>query len=226
MSAFWPRLKKALILLAIPAALALPLVFLLEDFVRDAIVTPLAYQAWLIGVVVDALPHGCLLAAVLAVGTYLAVRSLGRVKTGAWQQSRPPKTSTGSVTAWLKRFDLLMRGSYTRARFDHHVGLFLLRVVAHDRRMSPRDLVRGMEMGDIAVPAEISRYAEAVLHGGRLHRRHRLAWLQPLIFWRRREQVSLREVENRLESALLYTESQLRISIPEEHDGQSAPDAS
>ncbi len=58
MTRYRTALKHGLILAGVLLALALPLMFLLEDFIRDAIILPLAYLAWIVSTVLGALPEG------------------------------------------------------------------------------------------------------------------------------------------------------------------------
>lgn len=211
--------KHVLILAAVLVALALPLMFLLEDFMRDAIVMPLAYWAWLIGVVLGALPEGCFLMPVVGLAAYLAVRSLQRRPDAAPSARIPHRTTVGATRMWLERIQHVAEGTYSRERLEHYVGQFLMSVVAYENRLSPREALRLIESGEVAIPQDIRRYVDAAFQGGVATKQSGLARIRTvisrLLHGRKVAGMSLAEIEERVDPALAYIEEELRMAHPE-----------
>lgn len=212
------RIAPLLIMLAILMALALPLMFLLENFVQDAIVLPLSYMAWLLGIIAGALPQSWLLAAGLALMTLFAVRSLRGKSVAERRRQLKRRDSQGSVSRWAQRVALVSRGSYSKERLDQHFGQLLLRVLAHEERMPTREAVRRLNEGDLEVPAELQVYLKQALRSGVSGRRSSWAWLVSLFGFRRERKPTLDGVSAEIDPALRYIETQLKIEQVEEHN--------
>lgn len=208
------NLPKILIMAGVLLVLAIPLMFLLEDFVREAIVQPLAYQVWLTRVILDALPQAVLLIAFLPLLLYIAIRSLKGRKARIWKAEPPPMASHGNLQTWLTRMNLVMGGSYSRERFDHQLGQVLLQVVAHQQRLPMRGTIRRIENGTIPLPPEIEPYIRAALSAGFSGKRKPFRWLLDLLR-KRRTGMTAQELERHMTPALRYLEQQLRIQSVE-----------
>ncbi len=216
MSRYRTALKHGLILAGVLLALALPLMFLLEDFIRDAIVLPLAYLAWLVGTVLGALPEGCLLLPVVGLGAFLAVRSLQRRQESAPSAKAPPRVSIGIARVWLERIEHVAAGSYSRERLEHYVGQFVTSVIGYENRMSPREALRATESGEIRIPDNVRRYVYAAFQSGVAPKQK---W--PTRIWnavlrvirgRRATAMPLDEIVTRVDPALTFVEQELRIA--------------
>ena len=209
------RASRILILAGILLALALPLMFLLEDFMRDAVVTPLAYLAWLVGTIVGALPEGCLLIPFVAVAVLLAIRSLQRGREEV-PSSRPVyRTSVGAAHLWLERIEHVAAGTYAPERLEHYVGQLLMDIMGHENRLSPRDTMRKIEDGEIAVPGDVRRFVDAAFQSGVVPKQGWLARLGTSVIQalrgRRRTGVSGDEIAERVDPALVFIEEELRM---------------
>ena len=210
------KVKQILILTGILIALAIPLMFMLEDFVRDAIVVPLSYQAWLVSVVVGAMPHSYFLAAAIALIVYVALRSLHGKRADSQPSRAATRESEGHVKAWIERLELVNRGAYSKQRFDHHIGHFLLRLTAHEQRLSLRETIRRITAGDLDFPPELDPYLKQATRVGMSLKRDRLAWLIALLLGRPRRQTNLHHVAEQVDPALRYAETHLKIEQREE----------
>jgi hypothetical protein len=212
------KLKVILIMAAVLIALALPLMFLLEDFVRDAIILPLGYYAWYFGVIFDALPQSLLIGVLVALLAYLAAGSLRR------QRSAPDKPRThqrqlpGNVRIWTDRIDLVSQGTYSRARFEHQFGQLLLRLISHEERLSLRETMQRIQAGEIEIAPELKPYVLRALSTGPATRRGLLGWLKALLTRKPSKEATLRTVALEIEPALRWVERQLRLVQGEELD--------
>ena len=219
MSSVLPKLKRVLPLLAILLALALPLMFLLEDFMRDAIVLPLAYLGWLIGVILDALPQALFLTVIVAMGIYIALRSLSRERPSESVREVQSHRSEGAVALWLKRLERVSEGAYSRERLNYYLGQLLTRTIAHEQHMAPKDVLRAVDIGELTLPAEIQIYIDLAYRRGyptlpKWYRRLGTFILRALTRQTARE-ATPRELERQIEPALDYIQHQLRIASVE-----------
>jgi len=155
--------------------IALPMVFLVDDFVRDIIVAPAAYFAWVFGVILGALPQSLLFAAVVAIGLIVAVRSLRPLRFPIWRTNPPLATTRGgAVSRWRYRLDMLQTGKYSRLRFNQHLGQLITEVLAHDERLSRRAVVSRLNAGEIEVPDGIRLVVQSLSQPELAHSRRSL----------------------------------------------------
>lgn len=216
MTELYARLKRVLYIAAAVIALALPLMFLLEDFVRDAIVAPTAYALWLVSVIIDALPDAYLLGFAVTVVVYVAARSLLRESVQPERHGLPHSPSEGGASTWLRKFELVTKGSYSEQRLEHHVGQLLLRVIAYENRCSTREAGELVESGNLDLPPELTDYLEAALTR-RLPRAPNI-WerLKTFVLGSRRPDVTADGIAAELEPILRFVENELKIRTPEE----------
>ena len=156
-----PKLKRILIMAAAIVAMGLPLMFLMEDFVQEAIVKPLARQLWVIRVILEAMPQSYLIGALVALVLYVAVRSLGREPPPPPKERHTLSTPEGEAAAWFRRLDLSTKGGYSQRRIRQQVGQMILQVIAHEQRLPVRDAIREIELGNITVPEDITSFVDA-----------------------------------------------------------------
>jgi hypothetical protein len=202
------KLKAILIFVAVLLSLAIPLMFLLEDFVRDGILLPIAYLLWLLNIIVEAIPESYFLAGIVAIGIYIALRSLGRDDRRRKKIASRTFYARGNLTLWADRLRLVARGSYSRQRFRYHLGRLALDILAHEYRMSSNELATRIREGNFEVPGEIEVYIESAVNSRYLTRQFRFQVLARLIAWLRRQlrfgQTSdnLQEIDSEIDQAV------------------------
>lgn len=208
-------LRRGLILAGVLLALALPLMFLLEDFIRDAIILPLAYLAWIVSTVLGALPEGCLLLPVVSLAAFLAVRSLQRRQEPTHTSRAPSRTTIGLTGVWLERIEHVVAGSYSRERLDHYLGQFVTSVIGYENRMTPREALRAIESGEVRIPDNVRRHVYAAFQSGVAPRQKwpTRVWkaIRRTLKGRRAVAVPVAEIMARVDPALTYVEQELRI---------------
>ncbi len=179
------KLKTILIFAAVLLVLAIPLMFLLEDFVRDAILLPIAYMTWLLGIILAALPQRYFLAGIVALGVYIAVRSLRRNHKD--QRAGGPHTfyARGNLTLWADRLSLMARGAYSKQRFRYHLGRLALNVLAHEYRISSIELAKRIRNGQFEVPEDIQPYIQSAVNSRYTMRRFSLQTVDRFLAWLR-----------------------------------------
>jgi hypothetical protein len=214
------KLRRVLPLLAILIALALPLMLVLEDFVRDAIVLPLAYLLWLVGVILDALPQALFLSLIVFLGAYIAARSLSRDRKPEQTEQPRYSRSEGAVALWLERIGRVSEGAYSRERLNYYLGQLLTRTIAHEEHIPPREILHAVDTGELDLPPEIRMYVDGAYRRGypsgpRWYRRLATMLARKLKLDHGR-QAKERELQMALAPALDYMERQLRMEPPEE----------
>lgn len=210
------KLKRILLMAGFIAALGLPLMFLMENFIRDAVVTPLAYTVWISGVVLDALPQSYLLAGIIAVAIYAAARSLRRQPPplqGPKLAAAPPK---GTATAWHRKLELSTKGGYSQRRIQQQIGLLIMQVIAHEQRLPVREVAQGIETGEIEIPADLNVYIEAATYRGFPRTPGLWARLKSFLLGTSAPKNTSHTVASDLGPALRYLETQLRMKQAEE----------
>jgi hypothetical protein len=214
------KLRIILIMTAVLLALALPLMFLLEDFVRDAIIVPLGYYVWYIGVILDALPQSCMLGLLLAFLIYLAFKSLGRSRETVRKPPANDRQLPGHVRVWTERINLVSQGSYSRERFQHQFGQLLLRWLSHEERLPLRETVRRIQGDEIEIAPELAPYLRRAIGsaGGSTAKLGLLHWLKRLLKRKPKQEATLRQVALEIEPALRCLEYQLRLVQGDEAD--------
>jgi hypothetical protein len=184
------KVKTILIFAAALLVLAIPLMFFLEDFVRDAILLPLAYIAWLLGIIVGALPQRYFLAAVVALGVYIAIRSLGRNREDQKQRVPHAFRVRGNLTLWADRLRLMARGAYSKQRFRYHLGRLALDIIAHEYRITSSELskrIRNGDIGTIEIPEDIQPYIQSAVNSRYMRERFQFQIVNRLLTWLKRK---------------------------------------
>jgi hypothetical protein len=212
------KLKRILMLGAVILALALPLMFLLEDFVRDAIVAPTAYLVWLTSVLIDALPESYLLGFATAIVVYVAIRSLSREDERLPQRKVISVPSQGAIAAWCHRLQLVAKGSYSEQRLDHHIGQLMLKVIAYENRCSLREAGQLIENDQVNLPPDLASYLQAALSRRLPRSPNLLERLKMIIIGPRRARITDDDLAHKLAPTLNYLENELKIRPSEEVD--------
>jgi hypothetical protein len=214
----YAKLKRILFMAGIIAAMGLPLMFLMENFIRDVIVTPVAYMAWVAGVVLDALPQSYLLAAIIAVAIYAAARSLSREPPPPKRHKLTSAPPEGTAAAWYRKLELTTKGAYSQQRIQQHIGQLILQVIAHEQRLSVREIAHRINTDEIEIPAELNVYIEAATYRGLPRAPSLLSRLKSFIMGTSAPKNAIRTVALDLDPALRYVEAQLRMKQAEEAD--------
>ncbi|MCD6286060.1 MAG: hypothetical protein J7M39_09135 [Anaerolineae bacterium] len=205
------KLKRILFMAGFIAALGLPLMFLMENFIRDAIITPVAYLAWVAGVVLDALPQSYLLATVIAVAIYAAARSLSREPPPPRRHKLTSAPPEGMATSWHRRLQLTSKGAYSQQRIQQQIGQLILQVIAHEQRLTTREVARRIEAGEIETPADVDVYIKAATYRGLPRTPSLLGRLKSFVVGISSPKNASHTVALDLDPALRYVEAQLRM---------------
>ena len=155
--------RKALIGLTVGFILVtLVLVVVVDDFVQNAILVPIAYYLWLGNIIVKALPESCFLWLLIILNLIIIAPSLRRGRRNIWRPKGESSTVDGEVTIWEQRLQLLVNGAYTENRFAYHLGHLVLQILAYEERLPIRAVIYNIEKGAFNMPDHVRSY---VLNG-------------------------------------------------------------
>ena len=197
-----------MLLLGLVLLMAAPLVLVLRDFAREAIVVPLLYVLWLGRLLFRSIPQPLLWSLFLTLVLFVAVRSLGKRGGSVGGMREAEAESPGRVWVWARRIQLAARGDYSRWRLAHYLRKLTLDVLAHRERLTSEQLKRRLGAGEVHAPPAVQAYLRAGLMPmpsgpiGFLSRlRHRL-----------RPRARISPLDPDLESAVQFLENQLEVS--------------
>lgn len=141
------------------AILVLALVF--RDFVRQAIVNPLAQLMWMAGVFLDSLPQALIWIVLLLIVTLLAVGSLLARPPGRWRRAAPETFRRGQVEALARRIELARRSYYFRWHLAQRLHDLAIEAIAARRRLSYEEIRQQLHDGALDVPPDVGDYLRA-----------------------------------------------------------------
>jgi len=156
-------MRRRLLLLGLILLLAAPLMLVLRDFAREAIVVPLLYVLWLGRLLFRSIPQPLLWSLFLTLVLFVAVRSLGKRGGSVGGMREAEAESPGRVRVWARRIQLAARGDYSRWRLAHYLRKLILDVLGHRERLTPEQLKRRLGTGEVHAPPAVQAYLRAGL---------------------------------------------------------------
>jgi hypothetical protein len=201
----------------------IPAVFVVDDFVQNFILIPIAYYVWLGNIIIKALPESCFLTLLIVLSLLLIVPSLRRGRRPIWRP-RPAQTKVeGEVTIWEQRLQLLIKGSYTENRFAYHLGHLVLNILSYEERLPIRSVIHNLENGAFNMPNKVRNYILSGIGMGQIQRRFSLI-LRFQYWWKRmfhanKTALSTEQYEDMF-ATINYIESKLQIPDSGEPDSQ------
>lgn len=131
----------------------------LRDIVREAVVIPLAYAAWMADLVLKSLPQGVFLAVLVITGLFIVLR--GFSQAGA-RPAAPPfrpvaDTFRSRLGFWARQFNHLDISPFAREQAAQEMRNLVLRTLAHVHQIEPGEAIRRVRSGSLSVPVEIAQ---------------------------------------------------------------------
>ena len=127
-------MRKRLWFLGLILVLAIPLVWVLKDFAREAIATPLLYVLWIGDLFFQSIPQVLFWALFLASALIVAGRSLIRGKKPAQQEREAETVRKGQVQVLTRWLLLAAQEDYFEWRLARHLGELTSAVLAQRER--------------------------------------------------------------------------------------------
>jgi len=209
--------------------LTLPVVILVDDFVRDVILVPFAYYLWLGDIIIKALPQNCFLTPFIFLSIAIAIPSLRKGHRTIWRAKESSETVEGQVALWEKRLRLLTSGSYSDNRFAYHLGRLVVQILAYEERLTTRATINELENGAFSMPIQVRQYVLAGIGTGIAQKRRSLMqsiklWWKKL-FTPKHNMQTPKQYEDII-AVLQYIEEQLKITETQNPMRSKTPETS
>jgi hypothetical protein len=155
-----PALRNRLALIAATLLLTAILALALPDLTQEAIAVPIWYVIWVGQLLFRAIPQPLLWALFLAIALVVAVRSL--LKRPPFKgESKVEPFHTGQVQVLLRWIQYQEKADYFKRRLAQHLGKLTLETLAHQRRLTLREIRQ--HLGGLDAPPEVRAYLQAGL---------------------------------------------------------------
>jgi len=203
-------LKRFWWVLLVGLPLVVLLMFGLRDFVRETLAPPLSYMIWLVGIIFQTIPQIWFWTGLLIVVLIIAMRSLDRERRPSpAAPGKSPFPARGRINVWAERVNMLLTGKYSRNRFGYFIGKLILDVMAHEERLSYKDVERRLEQSEADVPPAVRDYLLSRL-------RPAYAGVRPSFFTRLKrflglEKPLMAQLHAELETVITFLEDQLEV---------------
>jgi hypothetical protein len=152
------------------ALLALPLAWLLQAYLQDLLIVPVAYIVWLAPQLFKSLNQ----AALLVLATILGALNLTVLLIKAWEppsETSPEIISQGRVSAWLDLLPLARQKGFVGQMPIRQLSLLLVNVLEGREQQSRGEIWAHLRAGTLPVAPEIQEY----LQTGQSRREKRVA---------------------------------------------------
>lgn len=149
------RLMLAALVLLATAVVAV----VLRDLVREAIVLPLSYAAWMFGLLLRSVPQSVLLAGVILVCALLAFRGLSLSRPATRFQLAAPDTQPepSRLTFWQRQFHNAPNSGFAAEKLTAELRTLTYTALAHDLRLDRDDVERMVLAGEIELPPAVHK---------------------------------------------------------------------
>jgi len=175
--------------LGVILVLAGVLTLVMQEFINESVILPLLYLVWIGHLILKSIPQEIIWSLFLgAAAIYIWKSVLTKRKQG--KRHYPPfKKQPGYIESWLKLIRQAKQETYYQWRLAQRLRKLTLEALAHDERLTRRQIRRRLANNQLDIPAEIQAYLRASITSfvhlpGRPHR-----------FFRRRSQPSPLELE-------------------------------
>ena len=150
----WPSLA---LLLLLAAALA----YVAQDFVDRAIVTPLLYFYWLGRLLGAAIPQEVVWGLFLLTAAVITGRSLWHRRVRPHRMQLLATPPGGRIDTWLRLIERADQELYYRWQLAQQLRQLTLGALAHDQRLSRREIRQKLRENDLGLPPEVQAYFQA-----------------------------------------------------------------
>lgn len=161
-----------LALLLILAALLTPF---LKDFIRDVLLLPLLYAAWLARIIFETIPQVAIWIIFLVVALLVALRSLSGGRAVRLDSRETPVRVTGRIESWARLVDQAGQEHYARWRLAREMRKLTLAILASEKQLSQEQVMRALQDNRLDLPPEIRAYLQASMTS--------FSYFSPTRFW-------------------------------------------
>lgn len=130
------------------------------DFVREAIVIPLAYLFWLGGLILKSIPQEVYLIGLIIVAGIIALNTLNRLQHRASNQGftkeRPGDASRYRL--WLRWCATAPASEFPRLELARETRKLIVSLLAYQEGLTPAEVEQKIVSGDLLVPAPVRQF--------------------------------------------------------------------
>lgn len=154
------RRRRLLVPIALGVTVLLGAVVLslfVRDFVRQVIVLPVTYIAWLIDLVIRSIPQSAFWAVAVAVGILTAWRTLA-ARRAALTSTVPILAEQSDRSVFLSRLDYIVRmreSPFAREKLAFELRLLIIKLLVYRERLSESEIERQICTGEMVTPPEV-----------------------------------------------------------------------
>lgn len=148
--------------LLVPATIFVILMtVVLQDLVRQVILVPAAYVAWLGGLILKSTPDILLWSWLILMVIILALRSLSTGRDRRFHQEEPRlyRSRRERLAFWLLQIQLA-DSEYARLRLVDFLGKLVTGVLSYRERMLPAQIEQRLRSGDLEIPPEVALFVK------------------------------------------------------------------
>ncbi|HEY3291062.1 MAG TPA: hypothetical protein VGK87_13105 [Anaerolineae bacterium] len=155
--------RRALILVGIGGivmVVGLVMSLFVRDFVRDVIIIPVTYVAWLADLVIRSIPQSTFWGIIVAVSILVAWRSLGSQK-GFFQRRKTivrisaEDTDRSVLSTRLDAIRRMPSSSFARESLGFELRLLVIRLLVHRERLTEAEIERQVQSRELNVPPDV-----------------------------------------------------------------------
>lgn len=190
--------RLALVLLL--AALITPF---LKDFIRDVLLLPLLYAAWLARIVFDSIPQLAIWIVFLIIALLIALRSLSGRRLARPETRERPVTVVGRIESWAHLIDRAGQEHYARWRLARELRKLALAILAAEKQLSTEQIKQQLTEGRLDMPPEIRAYLLASMTS--------FSYLSPTRFWFRKKPAGSSALDLDPEQVLQFLEERYGV---------------
>ena len=137
------------------------LTLVLQDFTRRVIATPLLYVFWIGRLLLESIPQIGFWWLFLFIALAVAGRSLLKHKPAPQPTRRAEKAGRGRIETWAKLIIESKQETYYKWQLAQHLQELTLAVLAHDERLTPKQIKQRLLDNQLDMPPEIQAYLQA-----------------------------------------------------------------
>lgn len=158
-------MKGRILSLAVWMAAAVGCAIFIEGFVRQVLLQPLLYTAWVAELFIRSLPQGVFWGLLTLVVLYLAVKSLSFRRPRTVNQRTRPLEQLGPVAQWQNRLQRSRRLDYANWTLMRELRRLTLEIATGEKVESDPEAVDTVSLREVDLPERFLPYFETRMEG-------------------------------------------------------------
>lgn len=156
-------MKARWLFLGLGLLLVLVLTPLLVGFVRELIVVPALYVAWIVRLAFATLPQTLIWGLFLLIALLVGIGTLVSLSRPSLDEDEPVGRHRGPLAAWWRWVDLATQESYSNWRLARRIGNLAQDLFSHTTQLTPEEIKARVEAGEMEAPPDVEAYLQAAM---------------------------------------------------------------